>query len=182
MSSISSLFKRWCARRGPGALLLTILLTLALNACGGGGFLVPNLTPTASATKTGAATPTPTAGNAFAYAFARSGQVWVAQPGKAPQQLSQLPTSSVTSINSLAWSPDGKHLAFEAAGVGNPVDYVIDASSGDITALNVPTTSAAASFGWSDNKTVISHQAGGRQHPILEDRHHHQQRRPDYPG
>jgi dipeptidyl aminopeptidase/acylaminoacyl peptidase len=159
MSSIPGLIKHYSARRARGALLLSIFLTLALSACGGGGGSVFtfNQTPASpSGTSTPAATPTPRPGSAFAYAFARNGQVWVAQAGKAAQQLSNLPTSSFQNISALAWSPDGKHLAFEATGVGNPVDYLIDASSGNLTALNVPSTSSTASFGWADNNTVVA--------------------------
>jgi dipeptidyl aminopeptidase/acylaminoacyl peptidase len=127
---------------------------LALGACGQPIPTTANQTPTPS--PTGTPTPTPKPGSAFAYAFARDGQVWVAQAGKAAQQLSHLPTTSGQSISALAWSPDGKHLAFEVKGTGSPVDYVIDASSGDFSALNVPATSAAASLGWANNKTVIA--------------------------
>jgi hypothetical protein len=112
MSSISGLIQHSSARRARGALLLSLFLMLALSACGGGGFLIPQHSPTASSTSTSTATATPQPGSAFAYAFARAGQVWVAQAGKSPQQLSNLPTSSSQSISSLAWSPDSKHLAF----------------------------------------------------------------------
>jgi hypothetical protein len=157
MSSISGLIKRCSARRAQGALLLGMALMLALSACtGNNGLLIPNQTASAAATKTSTATPTPRPGSAFAYAFARAGQLWVAQAGKAPQQLSQLPTSSAQTIDALSWSPDGKHLAFEVSGVGNPVDYVIDSSSGNLTALNVLSTSTTASFGWADNNNVIA--------------------------
>jgi len=144
------------ARRARGALLLSLFLTLALSACGGGGFLTPQHSPTSSSTSTSTATATPQPGSAFAYAFARAGQVWVAQAGKSPRQLSNLPTSSSQSISSLAWSPDSKHLAFEVTGVGAPVDYMIDASSGDFSALNLPTTPATATLGWAGNKTVVA--------------------------
>jgi dipeptidyl aminopeptidase/acylaminoacyl peptidase len=143
------------ARRAGVALLVGIVLTLALNACGGGGTLIPGQSPTASSTVNATATPTPKPASAFAYAFARDGQVWVAQAGKEPQQLSHLAANG-QKINSLAWSPDSKHLAFEVAGAGSPVDYVIDATSGTIAALNVPSTTAAATLGWIDNKTVIA--------------------------
>ncbi len=163
MSSISGFIKRCSARRARGALLLCIGLTLALSACGGGGGLyTPTQSPTASASKPGTPTPTPKPGSAFTYAFARAGQVWVAQAGKAAQQLSHLPTVSGQSISSLAWAPDNKHLAFELTGVGNPVDYVIDASSGDIAALNLPSVSAPATLGWISATTVVAaKQVGG---------------------
>ncbi|HLW00652.1 MAG TPA: hypothetical protein VKT82_18490 [Ktedonobacterales bacterium] len=137
---------------------MSLFLALALSACGGGGngYLAPtNQSPTAASTATSTATPTPKPGSAYAYAFARNGQVWLAQAGKSPQQLSQLATTSGQTISALAWSPDGKHLAFELSGVGNPVDYVIDASTGDFSALNLPSTTAAAQLGWANNTTVI---------------------------
>lgn len=155
MSSIPGLMQRYSARRARGAFLLSLFLTLALSACGGGGFR-PLQNATGSPTSTSTTTATPQPGSAFAYAFARGGQVWVAQAGKSPQQLSNLPTSSSQSISSLAWSPDSKHLAFEVTGVGNPVDYTIDTSSGNFSALNLPTTTTTASLGWADNKTVVA--------------------------
>src|SRR5579871_3289634 len=145
------------ARRTRGALLMSLFLALALSACGGGGngYLAPtNQSPTAASTATSTATPTPKPGSAYAYAFARNGQVWLAQAGKSPQQLSQLATTSGQTISALAWSPDGKHLAFELSGVGNPVDYVIDASTGDFSALNLPSTTAAAQLGRSEERRV----------------------------
>jgi hypothetical protein len=146
------------ARCARGAFLMSLFLLLALSACGGNGsgYLVStNQSPTAVPTKTGTATPTPKPGNAFAYAFVRDGQVWLAQAGKSPRQLSQLITSSGQSISALAWSPDGKHLTFELSGSGNPVDYVIDASTGNFSALNLPSTKAAAILGWANNTTII---------------------------
>ncbi len=156
MSSISGFIKRCPIRRARGVLLLCIGLTLALSACSGGGFYTPTQSPTASASKPGTPTPTPKPGSAFTYAFARDGQVWVAQAGKAAQQLSHLPTVSGQSISSLAWSPDNKHLAFELTGVGKPVDYVIDASSGDLAVLNLPSVSAPATLGWITPNTVVA--------------------------
>ncbi len=149
MSSISS--------RHAGVVLLSLLLMLALNACGGGGVIPINQEPTISPRgQTPTPTPTPKPGSAFTYAFARDGQVWVAQAGKSAQQLSHLPTERGNSISALAWSPDNKHLAFELDGAGNPVDYVIDTSSGAFSALNVPSTTAVAQLGWADNKTVVA--------------------------
>ncbi len=155
MPSISGFINS--ARRARGAFLVSLFLLLALSACGGnGGYLVnTNQSPTAASTKTSTATATPKPGNAFVYAFARDGQVWLAQASKSPQQLSQLATSSGQTISTLAWSPDGKHLAFEISGVGNPVDYVIDASTGNFSALNLPSTTATATLGWANNTTVI---------------------------
>src|ERR1051326_2009681 len=115
MSSISGLIT--FTRRGGSALLLGMVLALALNACGGGSLLIPTQSATASPSKTSTPTPTPKPGTAFAYAFARDGQIWVAQAGKDPQQLSHLAASG-QKINSLAWAPDSKHLAFEVAGSG----------------------------------------------------------------
>ncbi len=154
MSSIPGLIKRAFACRLRGVCMLSLVLTLALNACGGNTLFTPTQTSTPS--PSGKSTPTPKPGSAFAYAFARNGQVWLAQAGKTAQQLSHLPTSGGQNISALTWSPDGKHLAFEVSGVGNPVDYEIDASSGAFTALNVPSTSAAAQLGWADNKTVVA--------------------------
>ncbi len=161
MSSIPGLLWSRSARRARGVFILSIVLTLALGAC---GQPTANQTPTPSATPTNTPTPTPTPkpGSAFAYAFARSGQVWVAQAGKAPQQLSQLPDASGFNLSALAWSPDGKHLAFERAGIGNPVDYVIDTTTGNFTVLNVPSTPTNASLDWADNNTVVAiKQVGG---------------------
>ncbi len=155
MSSISDLLQTASARRARGAVILSALLVLALAACGQ-GTTSANQTPTAGATKqhpTPTATPQP--GTAFRYAFARGDEIWIAQPGKAPQQVSQLPSDGLN-ITDLAWSPDGKHLAFERSGAGNPVDYVMDAATGALITLNVPSTAQPATFGWSsDNKTVI---------------------------
>ena len=64
-------------RRAGVALLLGIVLTLALNACGGGSTLIPTQSPTASSTAKATATPTPKPATAFAYAFARDGQAIV---------------------------------------------------------------------------------------------------------
>jgi hypothetical protein len=153
MSRNFSLTLFHCARRMRGAALLSLLLVLSLSACGQP--LTTTQTPTVKP-PTLTPTPTPKPGSAFTYAFARDGQVWVAQAGKAAQQLSQLPDSSGTSITSLAWAPDGKHLAFERSGVGNPVDYVIDTSTGTLNALNVPSIKQPATFGWVDNKTVLA--------------------------
>lgn len=152
MSSIPGLLHVFSARRARGAFILSVLLLLALTACAQGN-TGATATPSATTSKpTPTATPKP--GTAFTYAFARDGEIWVVQPGKQPQQISQLPSGGL-SISSLAWSPDGKHLAFERSGAGNPVDYVMDASNGTITTLNVPSTTATATFGWSDNNTVI---------------------------
>jgi Tol biopolymer transport system component len=155
------------ARRVHGAAVFSLLVVLALSACG--------QNPTAAQTPTVkpptlTPTPTPKPANAFTYAFARDGQVWVAQAGKAAAPLSQLPDSSGTSITSLAWSPDSKHLAFERKGAGNPVDYVIDTSTGALTVLNVPSTQQPATFGWADNKTVlVFKQVGGNTNVWKED-------------
>ncbi len=155
MSSIAGLLTLFSARRTRGIVLLSIALGLALAACGGGSNTSINQTPTgAPTTEKPSPTPTPKPGTAFRYAFARGAQIWVAQPGKQPQQISQLPDANIH-VTALAWSPDGKHLAFERAGAGNPVDYVLDVSTGTFSVLNVPTTSASATFGWSNNKTVI---------------------------
>jgi hypothetical protein len=156
MSSISGFIKRCSARRARGAFLLSIGLTLALSACSGGGLYTLNPSPTASSPQAGTPTATPQPGSAFTYAFVRNGQVWVAQAGKAAQQLSHLPTTSDQSISSLAWAPDSKHLAFEVTGAGNPVDYVIDTSSGSIAALNLPSVSAPATLGWAAKDTVLA--------------------------
>jgi Tol biopolymer transport system component len=155
MSSIFDLLRTASARRARGAVILSAVLALTLTACGQGA-LSSNQTPTAGATKqkpTPTATPQP--GTAFRYAFARGDEIWIAQPGKDPQQVSQLPSDGLN-ITDLAWSHDGKHLAFERSGAGNPVDYVMDTTTGSVVALNVPSTAASATFGWSsDNKTVI---------------------------
>lgn len=152
MSSTPHLLRVFSARRARGVSILSILLMLTLTACGN-GYSYGSTTPTATTGKP-TATATPKPGTAFTYAFARAGEIWVVQPGKAPQQISQLPDGSL-SISSLAWSPDAKHLAFERSGAGNPVDYVMDSSTGDLITLNVPSTTASATFGWSDNNTVI---------------------------
>jgi|SRR5579859_6954886 len=156
MSSIPGLLWFRSARRARGVFILSFVLALALGACGQGA--TANQTPSASATSTSTPTPTPTPkpGSAFSYAFARGGQVWVAQAGKTPQQLSQLPDAGGFNVSALAWSPDGKHLAFERAGVGNPVDYVIDTTTGNFMTLNVPSTPSAASLGWADKNTVVA--------------------------
>jgi dipeptidyl aminopeptidase/acylaminoacyl peptidase len=153
MSSTPGLLHVFFARRARGVVILSILLMLALTACAKGYNYVPAGSPTAPKKPTATATPKP--GTAFTYAFARDGQIWIVQPGKEPQQISQLPSGSL-SISSLAWSPDGKHLAFERTGSGNPVDYAMDTATGAVTALNVPSTTTKATFGWSDNNTVIT--------------------------
>jgi hypothetical protein len=136
------------ARRWRGALILSIMLVLVLSACGGNTTNVKK-TPTA-----GGPTATPKPGTAYTYAFARGDQIWVTQPGKDPKQVSTLPSTGLK-ITGLVWSPDAKHLAFERSGAGNPVDYVMTVSDGTVIALNVPSTTAAATLGWSDNKTVM---------------------------
>jgi hypothetical protein len=131
-------------------LILGALLVLILSACSSGK-TTNQKTPTPS-TPNPTATPKP--GSAYTYAFARGDQIWITQPGKDPEQASKLPSSGL-SIASLVWSPDAKHLAFERSGAGNPVDYVLEVSSGSVSALNVPSTIAAAVMSWIDNRTVV---------------------------
>lgn len=138
------------ARSFRGALILCAVLALLLSACSGNN---PNAKKTPT-TGTPSPTATPKPGTAYTYAFARGDQVWVTQPGKEPKQVSTLPSTGLK-ITSLVWSPDGKHLAFERTGAGNPVDYVMTVSDGTVLALDVPSTTAAATLGWSDNKTVV---------------------------
>ncbi len=138
------------ARHWRGALILSAVLVLLLSACSGNN-TTANKTPTAG---TPSPTATPKPGTAYTYAFARGDQIWVTQPGKDPKQVSTLPSTGMK-ITSLVWSPDGKHLAFERSGAGHPVDYVMTVSDGTVFALDVPSTTAAATLGWSDNKTVV---------------------------
>ncbi len=164
MPSISHLIH--VARRARGALLVSLFLILALSACGGDDQNLSPSTPSPTASPTASTpTPTPRPGTTYSYAFARNGQVWLAQPGQAPQEISNLPASSGQSISSLAWSPDGKNLAFEVKGVGNPVDYVINISTGDLSPLNLPSTPSTAMLGWASNIVVIGvkHVSGNTQ-------------------
>jgi WD40 repeat protein len=131
-------------------MILSAVLVLLLSACSSNS----NANKTPTATSTGP-TATPQPGTAYTYAFARGDQIWVTQPGKDPKQISSLPDTGLK-ITSLVWSPDGKHIAFERSGAGSPVDYAMDVSDGSLTALDVPSTTAAATLGWSDNKTVVA--------------------------
>jgi WD40 repeat protein len=150
MSHLSMSRSASSARRWRGALILGAVLVLILSACSSSNTTAKK-TPTAT---TPGPTATPKPGTAYAYAFARGDEIWVTQPGKDPKQVSTLPSTGLK-ITSLAWSPDGKHLAFERSGAGNPVDYAMDVSDGSLVTLDVPSTTAAATLGWSDNKTVV---------------------------
>ena len=137
------------ARRWSGAIIYCLLLLVIVSACGGS--TNGKKTPTATAT---GPTATPEPGSAYTYAFARGGNIWVTRPGKAAAQITNFSDVGLT-IASLAWSPDAKHIAFERSGAGNPVDYSVDVSSGQLLALNVPSTTAAATLGWSNTYTVV---------------------------
>ncbi|HEY7127417.1 MAG TPA: hypothetical protein VH540_26025 [Ktedonobacterales bacterium] len=150
MSSLFFYGRASSARRWRGAMILSAVLVLLLSACSSNS----NANKTPTATSTGP-TATPQPGTAYTYAFARGDQIWVTQPGKDPKQISSLPDTGLK-ITSLVWSPDGKHIAFERSGAGSPVDYAMDVSDGSLTALDVPSTTAAATLGWSDNKTVVA--------------------------
>lgn len=154
---------------------LVLVLAFAVSACAGGTSSAVSGSPTVGATNTPAPAPAPCATRATAQGEAwatAAGQIVGTLAGGAVQTLGNftyplgLPdevSSDPPHIDSIAWAPDGHHLAV-MIGVTLPdtipfeYPYIVDTATHTATRVTLPGIEPAGSrrlLAWADNATLL---------------------------